>query len=212
MELADDIAYSVHDVEDGLHAGQVDLRRLGSAVERSTVFDVTRGSYVPDALDDELAAALDRLARLDCWPRDIDGSRRTMAALKTMTSELIGRFCTSIESATRAAHGTTDLVRHRADVVVPRDTLLEIAVLKGIAATYVMFTDRRAGALATEREIVCELVELVSAAGPDALAPALGADWAAADTDAARLRVVVDHVASLTDVSAVTEHARLSGR
>jgi dGTPase len=211
MDVADDIAYSVHDVEDGVHAGQVDLRALGSKDERAAVFAVTRRSYEIEASDDELAEALDRLTRLDCWPREIDGSRRAMAALKTMTSDLIGRFCTSIEAATRAAHGTADLVRHGGDVVVPRETMHEIAVLKGIAATYVMFTDRRADALARERKIVCQLVHLVAAAAPAALAPSLRADWLAADSDAARLRVVVDHVASLTDVSAVAEHARLAG-
>ena len=36
------------------------------------------------------------------------------------------------------------------------------------------------------------------------------ADWAAAQTDDARKRVVVDQVASLTDVSAMAWHSRLS--
>jgi dGTPase len=35
--------------------------------------------------------------------------------------------------------------------------------------------------------------------------------WRAADDDSARLRVVIDQVASLTDQSAVAWHARLSG-
>jgi dGTPase len=36
------------------------------------------------------------------------------------------------------------------------------------------------------------------------------ADFAEADSDAARMRVVVDQVASLTDASAVSWHARLT--
>ena len=40
--------------------------------------------------------------------------------------------------------------------------------------------------------------------------PAFRADFEAAGTDAARLRVVVDQVASLTDASALAWHARLS--
>jgi dGTPase len=39
--------------------------------------------------------------------------------------------------------------------------------------------------------------------------PTHRADFEAADSDAARLRVVVDQVASLTDASAVAWHQRL---
>ena len=51
---------------------------------------------------DELEAALDRLLALPYWPREYDESHRAMAALKSTTSELIGRFCSSAEDATRA--------------------------------------------------------------------------------------------------------------
>jgi dGTPase len=44
-----------------------------------------------------------------------------------------------------------------------------------------------------------------------ALEPPFAADWRAAADDGARLRVVVDQVASLTDVSAAEWHARLLG-
>ena len=37
------------------------------------------------------------------------------------------------------------------------------------------------------------------------------ADWRDADDDGARLRVVIDQVASLTDVSALALHERLVG-
>jgi dGTPase len=45
---------------------------------------------------------------------------------------------------------------------------------------------------------------------PDALDPALRPDWRAAGDDAARLRVVVDQVAGLTDFSAPIWHSRLT--
>ncbi|MEQ4500335.1 MAG: deoxyguanosinetriphosphate triphosphohydrolase, partial [Nocardioides kribbensis] len=59
---------------------------------------------------------------------------------------------------------------------------------------------------------MAELVALVAHRGPDALERAFADDWAAAPDDAARLRVVVDQVASLTDASAVGWHRRLLGR
>jgi uncharacterized protein YbaR (Trm112 family) len=55
--------------------------------------------------------------------------------------------------------------------------------------------------------IVAALVER----GPDALTPLHGAMWSQAADDGARLRVVVDQVASLTDASAVEWHRRLCG-
>jgi dGTPase len=100
------------------------------------------------------------------------------------------------------------MLRHAADLVVPRDTALEIAVLKGVAAHYVMQGEDRVTLLERQREVVVELVSLLLR-GPDELMPALRADFEAAGTDAARLRVVVDQVASLTDSSALTWHARL---
>jgi dGTPase len=59
--------------------------------------------------------------------------------------------------------------------------------------------------------VLTELVAVLSDRAPGALEPALRADWVAAATDAARLRVVVDQVARLTDHSATSWHARLTG-
>ena len=60
-----------------------------------------------------------------------------------------------------------------------------------------------------QRELVSELVEALLAIAPVALDRAFAADWEAAADDAARLRVVIDQVASLTDASAVTWYDRL---
>jgi dGTPase len=102
------------------------------------------------------------------------------------------------------------LRRYAADLVVPSDTALAIGVLKGVAAHYVMRADDRVAILERQREVLTELVDLLQERGPAALQPAHRADFEAADSDAARLRVVVDQVASLTDASALSWHARLS--
>jgi dGTPase len=54
-----------------------------------------------------------------------------------------------------------------------------------------------------------ELAAALLESGPEAFDPALRGDLAAAEGDGARLRVVVDQVASMTDVSAVERHRRL---
>ena len=52
-----------------------------------------------------------------------DGSRRHLAALKNLTSDLIGRFCGAVQDATFAL-SEGPLVRYRADLVVPPETEL----------------------------------------------------------------------------------------
>ena len=211
MDLADDVAYSVHDLEDGVVAGRIDLRRLDAAEERAAVFATVRDWYVPDAADEELEPALQELRLRTAWPTaPYDGSRAAQAGLKNLTSDLIGTFCTSVRDATREAHGDRPLGRYDGDLVVPRRTELAVAVLKGVAAHYVMRADDRVAVLEWQREVVTELVAQLRLRGPAELQPAFRADFAAAESDAARLRVLVDQVASLTDASAVTWHARLS--
>lgn len=205
MDLADDVAYSVHDVEDGVVAERVDLTRL----DRAAVWEAVRAWYLPDATDDVLEHALDQLTEVGGWP-DVPyaGTRRDLAALKNLTSDLIGRFCGAVQEATFAA-AEGPFVRYRTDLVVPEGTVLEMAVLKGIAAHYVMQADDRVQLMSRQRSLVSELVDALVRHAPAALDPAYAEDWKAAPDDAARLRVVVDQVASLTDASAVTWHDRL---
>jgi dGTPase len=208
MDLADDVAYCVHDVEDGVVAERVDLDRL----DRQAVWDTVRAWYLPDAVDEAMEAALDALTEVGSWPdAPYDGSRQSLAALKNLTSDLIGRFCGAVQEATFAA-ADGPFVRYRADLVVPEQTLLEMAVLKGIAAHYVMQAHDRVALMNRQRELVSELVEALVAHAPASLERAFADDWAAARDDAARLRVVIDQVASLTDASAVDWHDRVVRR
>ncbi len=205
MDLADDVAYSVHDVEDGVVAERIDLTRL----DRPAVWEAVRTWYLPEADDDALEAALVELNDVRGWPEAAyDGSRRSLAALKNLTSDLIGRFCGSVQEATFAA-AEGPFARYRADLVVPEETLLEMAVLKGIASHYVMQAEDRVALMTRQRDLVSELVEALLTHAPTALDRAFAEDWEAAADDAARLRVVIDQVASLTDASAVTWHDRL---
>jgi dGTPase len=211
MDLSDDVAYSVHDLEDGIVAGKVDMSWLRDAGRRREVWATVRDWYLPGVDDHTLDAVLDGLAAVEGWPKaPYDGSRRAQAALKNLTSDVIGRFCGSVQEATFAASGGP-FVRYAASLVVPEATRLEIAVLKGIAAHYVMQADDRVTAMEHQRELLAELVGVLVDRGPDALDRPFADDWEAAPDDAARLRVVIDQVASLTDASAVSRHRRLVG-
>ena len=92
MDWADDVAYSVHDVEDGVASGRIDLRALRSAPEVDAVVAVAAELYAADLEAAELAAAHDRLLASGSIPTSYDGSRADLAALKDMTSRLIGHL------------------------------------------------------------------------------------------------------------------------
>lgn len=207
MDLADDVAYSVHDVEDGTVAGTVDL----AALDTAAVWDTVRSWYLPDATDAALDDVLDRLRAVGSWPRtSYDGTRAGLASLKNLTSDLIGRFCGAVQQATFAA-GEGPFVRYTTDLVVPAETWAEITVLKGIAAHYVMQDATRVALQVRQRELLTELVAVLLDRQGDDLDESFAADWARAGDDAARTRVVIDQVASLTDASAHAWHQRLTG-
>ncbi|WP_308290335.1 deoxyguanosinetriphosphate triphosphohydrolase [Mumia sp. zg.B53] len=201
MDLSDDIAYCVHDVEDGIVAGSVDLFAIPD--DRDVIWSTVREWYVRDASDRRLDAAYSRLTAMPEWPTSpYDGSRRSLGALKGLTSALVGRFAAAARDATRASYGSVPLTRYEADLVVPDETRDEIAVLKAVAAHYVMRDDARVELLAQQRTLLTGLVEILVTKGPELLEAPFAADLRLADSDEARLRVVVDQVASLTDDSA----------
>ena len=202
MDWADDIAYSVHDLEDAVHAGHLPLGSLRDPDDRRALIDLTQGRYAKGSEWNALEAALDRLLALPYWPREYDESHQAMADLKETTSELIGRFCRAAESATVQEYGRRPLGRYDADLIVPADTRAECAVLKAITAQYVMLRPGAPERYAEQRDIVTELTHLMAEGAPGTLQPIYAAWYAKADDDAARLRVVVDQVAALTDAGA----------
>jgi dGTPase len=205
MDLADDVAYSVHDLEDGIVAGRINL----TCLDKEAVWQAVRDWYLPAASDDLLDEILEGLRAQASWPlAAYDGGRRALAALKNLTSDLIGRFCGAVQRATFAAGGGP-FVRHRADLRVPETTVLEVAVLKGIAAHYVMRAEDRVGLMSRQRDLLTELVHALRERGPEALEAPFADDWKNSSGEAAQMRVVIDQVASLTDASAVGWHSRL---
>jgi dGTPase len=209
MDLSDDIAYSVHDFEDAIVSGYLDVPALSARVDHDALVNAMFEWIGGELSHDELIAAFDRLAHLESWLETWDGSRWDLARLKNLTSSLIGRFAHEAVQATRDAYPLGSLARFGADVVIPRDTLAEIAVLKGIVAANVMSTNSRQPIYTRQRFVLIELADALWVAGPAQLDRAFADDFTAAGDDAARRRVIVDQVASLTDQSAMSWHDRV---
>ncbi len=209
MDWSDDVAYSVHDVEDAIASGLLDLRRLTDASEVDALLDLAQITYASDLDRDALGAGLERLRRSGTVPDSFDGTRAGLARLKDMTSRLIGRFVSAAEEATRERYGPAVLTRYEASLVVPEESRAEVAVLKGVAAHFVMFAAERSDIYLEQRQVVRDLVEWFAEAPEERLDRDLLPDLADAGDDAGRLRVVIDQAASLTDARALTLHAAI---
>ncbi|MEY4348302.1 MAG: hypothetical protein RIS43_721 [Actinomycetota bacterium] len=209
MDWADDVAYSVHDVEDAIVGKHLRFEALTSQSERNNIIALAIEQYT-DSPEDLVEQAIHRLMQLPYWPKRYDETQRSLAELKNLTSQLIGRFCGAAHDATRAEFGTGLLTRYNAELRIPSEIEAEVAVLKTLANLYVMQREGAHEIYQAQRQLLIELVEaLVAREGRDLELWLQGA-WQTATTDEARLRVAIDQVASLTDSSAVAWHERLT--
>jgi dGTPase len=212
MDWADDVAYSVHDVEDGFHGGYIAFGPLlADPDERAALCADVAIEYSSEPADDLAVVLTELLADPVLAPlASYDRSHSAQAALKGVMSVLIGRLVAAAVDATREAFGAGPLSRYDADLMVPSRVRAQCALLKGMALRYVM---RRPGALPgyhRQRGILTELVSGLAERAPGGLDPVFAPLWKAAPDDAARLRVVIDQVASLTDPAAMAWHRRLT--
>ena len=210
MDWSDDCAYSVHDLEDAIFAGQVSVKNFDSDFD--ILFKEMVDGYKSDATKDEAAAALTRLQSLSCWPISFDRTHRSLARLKDTTSQLIGRFVLAAELETRKVHGVGPLTRYSANLEIPREQKIEVDFLKAVAGHYLINAAASQERYAKQQIVIHELVEMLFEAAPNELDPIFEDDWKIASTDSERLRVVVDQIASLTDPGAYALHAHLSKR
>ena len=207
MDWSDDVAYSVHDLEDSLVSGQVKLDQLSNDLPK--LFKVGQDMYLADITESEMQLALAALQKLSCWPRYYDGTHRSLARLKDLASQLIGRFAQAAEVATQEEYGDGDLTRYNANLVVPRAQRVEVALLKSMAGHYVINASDSQIRYGEQQRLLTELVQAILESAPNTLESFFLQDWQNAQNDQARLRVVIDQVASLTDPGAVALHNRL---
>ncbi|MEN9305790.1 MAG: hypothetical protein RLY76_1058 [Actinomycetota bacterium] len=209
MDWSDDVAYSVHDLEDALVTGQIQLADIEKDI--ASLYETAAKDYLPDLTVQEAEDALNSLRSLSCWPKEFDRSHRHLAQLKDLTSQLIGRFALAAERETRNHYGDGDLVRYSANLLVPRNQKVEVALLKSMAGFYIIRAEKSQERYAKQQQVISELVDAVLAQAPASLESFFLQEWNKANTDKERLRVVIDQVASLTDVGAYALHEKLIG-
>ncbi|MCS6927592.1 MAG: dNTP triphosphohydrolase, partial [Candidatus Binatia bacterium] len=200
MDVADDIAYSVHDLEDSLKAGLITIADFRQPPPRRVVEDVnarlaTFGHWVSrDTIQRELASLADRLEEQE----RISGR----AARKMFTRDLIHEFASTV---------TLD-PEGRVDVALPSRVRIEI--LKAFEAFKVIHNPRVTTLSHKGKEVLRRLFEVLDQ-GRDSIGlfpEDYGEEYERALRDGdecARKRVVCDFLSGMTDSYAMRFYSRL---
>lgn len=212
MDLADDIAYSVHDVDDFYRAGHLPLDQL--ATDRAQFYDfLTRWQAVGGpSIDLAAMQQLENLLSLVRLGLPYSGTRAQRAGLRAFTSTQIGNFVNAVTLA------PDPVVVWRAAIDPARR--LDIAFLKRLVWDFVITNPRLASLQAGQRRIIRELVDIyhnaITTGHLDVIPPLfrydaqlLYASQQSQATDA--LRLAIDIVASFGDEQATVMAHRLMG-
>jgi len=211
MDWADDVAYSVHDVEDAIVTKHLKLNILKSPNEVNEVIALAQKHYL-NVDSGRLLEAIQRLTALNFWFDSYDESQRSLANLKNFTSLLIGRFCGAVIDETKANYSAENLTRYQAQLQVPDWARDEVAILKTLANRYVMQREGVESLHQEQQEKLVFLVQYIVQMEGLPLEPWLRLSWEQAKNDGEKLRVAVDQVASLTDLSADNWFEKFKGQ
>ena len=203
MDFSDDIAYSVHDVEDGIVSGRVSLKVLWDFVELAALAE--KGADAFGGTADSLIDAADRLRSLPAIAAaaDFDFTLQSWTRLKALTSQLVGRYVGGVTHATLADEAnqalSTGLGRAHGNLIIPPDVEAEVRLLKTVAVLYVMDVPAHLARQDRQRERIFRVHEYLRAGAPGTLDTIFHTWFEAAETDTERERVIVDQIASMTE-------------
>lgn len=209
MDWADDIAYSVHDLEDFHRVGAIPWNHIlneGSQDIIHKTHEVWFGA--PGEALAQLNEGFDRLALVLNTTFSVllntsyEGSREQRVALRSLTSFLIGRFLTAAK-LTEEGNG----------LHIPLDTLVEVKLLKQIAKQYIISNPSLIAQQLGQKKVIEELFNILwenSEKGcPKFLPVRLRHIWEICEGQ--RARFAADCIASLTEHEVMALHGRLCG-
>ncbi|MDR1861978.1 MAG: deoxyguanosinetriphosphate triphosphohydrolase [Candidatus Ancillula sp.] len=207
MDLADDISYATHDVQDGLVSGGFAGNTLKVLEDRGRwnyMLEVAAQWFGNEFTGIDFDSARYRLKGLGVFDLEYTGTYISAAKLSNHISTLIGRFVSSAILATKNYAESLELdgnlTRYNADLILPTEQRDEIKLLMAFSAAFVMLPKREGREEKDEADIIERLVEHFSV--EDNLEPQFLEVARRAENSAEKLRNVVDQIASLTDFSA----------
>lgn len=211
MDFADDVAYSVHDFEDAIVSGFVSPSAINDQASHNELFSKIQAWAGPGLSRLDIEEGFARLSSSAYWLKQYSSTTANLATLKNLTSSLIGSFVRRTTEYTHTLNTTTNLVRYQGSLQVPTDVRAEIAVLKGTVSVYLMTDEKRQPYYEKQRDLLQQLATAILASNGRHLDAFFLETFRAAKSEAEQYRIVVDQVASLTDVSATKLHAELVG-
>lgn len=218
MDWADDLANAVDDLADAITVAAIPGHALTDRDERVLIATLAYEHFTDHAFvnADQLAHVTENLARHPLAEALAHGSCSPWAAARharATGAEIAADLIRATVDATVAGHDeTAPLTRHRADLVVPGEAQALVAVLKALTLRHVLRAPAPRARRTLQAELLAELVALLGERAPAQLpAPAAHA-WHTATSEADQARVVIDHVAALTDSAAIALHSALTGR
>ena len=223
MDWADDIAYSVHDLDDFYRVGLIPLDRiLSDPDEHDGFLEKTANRLGSDRADsDEIKRSFDGLVdsiRLlfPLLAHPYSGERQQRASLRTLTAWLIRRYVTD------SVHLQRPTENGRRGVSINEVFLREVAALKQLTWEYVIDAPALATQQYGQRKVIEDLFGILTDAASrndfgvftprfsERLRGALP-DLSSDESKREITRTVSDYISGMTEREAVELHRRLSG-
>ena len=210
MDWSDDVAYSVHDLEDFQRCNAIPWYQIfrdpspiiNHAAEDKSPTTKKRLEAVYERLDKHIKGNFSALLT-----EPYEGTREQREQLRRMTSQLIGKYIHGVEIASTSGGGRA--------VTFDQDVLDEVSLMKQITRDYIISSPTLAAQQHGQRKIIKDLFEVIYTAldgddeCPEFLPIRLRYLQPIASTNKARF--AADCVACLSEREAIGLHSRLFG-
>jgi len=212
MDWADDVTYSVHDLEDFFRAGKIpvhSLARTSDNLERRRFFDDVyrrraNNKEFPKraALEEAFENILGMFWRIY---EPYSGTKDHRSRLRYFTSQLIERYVNGV---------TLDMKQKT--VTINPEYAKEVTILKELTWTYVIEAPSLALQREGQRQTITRLFEVYSEASESkstwsVFAPYYREELEAVATTSQRKRLVADLIAGMTEPQAIEEYRQITG-
>jgi dGTPase len=218
MDFADDIAYSVHDMEDFYRAGLVPLHELAfSEAARQNFLDRTYKRWIKENLKEDVQSEGDFEPYREVFNRLVGkfpiseiyiGMREQRAKLRDLTSSLVARYVNGISLRKPSVS--------KAALIIPENHRYEIAMLKELTWQFVIInpalTTQQYGRERLIEDLFTIYFEAIQNGKINIFPPRVQEEIEEEEPNQEiHLRLVADTISSMADQEAYRTHGRLMG-
>jgi dGTPase len=213
MDWADDITYAVHDVEDFVRAGLIPIDRFISDArerERFLYWAIDREGVEGDEANLMIEAFLKSLIVDKGLAEPYRGSRMDRAALRSLTSQLIGKY----------VGGSVSLAVSdgRVSMTIAPEMEYEVRILKALTWFYVIERPSLVAQRYGQRTLIRSLFRTFCEAAGSRKSWSIFSDFYRDEVEQANgdtrqiKRIVADLIASMSESQVIATHQRLTGQ